>query len=154
MRYLCTNCNYIYNEDLWQEDDWIKAWTKFENLWDSFVCPSCGELPEVFHEIKEEINYLWKEPRDALEAEHFINIDFIWKDNIKISIWKWISHPVWAEHRITSIWIYDEYWDLVYEEFYREDEEAVLEFDVSDLDDFEIRARCSIHWVWWLKIKR
>lgn len=154
MRYLCTNCSYIYDEDRWEIDNNIKPGTKFENLWDSFVCPWCNELAEVFHEIKEEINYLSEIPFDALEDEHFINTEFDWENNIKITVWKWESHSTWAEHRISSIWIYDEYWDLVYEKFYLEDEEAILEFDISDLDDFEIRARCSIHWVWWVKIER
>ena len=154
MRYLCTNCNYIYDEDKGEVDDGIKAWTKFKNLWDFFVCPSCFEWPEVFHEIKEEINYLWEIPFDALEAEHFINIENIDSNNIRITVWKWESHPVWLEHRISSIWIYDEYWDIVYEKFFNEDEEVILEYDILDLDDFEIRVRCTIHWVWGLKVKR
>jgi len=154
MRYLCTGCNYIYDEDRGEIDDNIKAWTKFENLWDSFVCPNCWELPEIFHEIKEEINYLWEIPFDAIEAEHFINTVISESWIITITVWKWAFHPVWAEHRITSIWIYDEYWDLVFDKFYEEDEDPILEFDVSDLDDFVVKARCSIHWVWWLEIKR
>ena len=154
MRYLCINCNYIYDEDLGEVDEWIKSWTKFEKLWDSFVCPSCGELPEVFHEIKEEVNYLWDSPRDALEAEHFINIKDLWNNNIRILVGYEDSHPAWLEHRITSIWIYDEYWDLVYEEFFDKEQDAILDYNVSDLDDYEIRARCSIHWVWWRKVER
>ena len=154
MRYLCTGCNYIYDEDRGEIDDNIKPWIKFENLWDNFVCPACWELPEVFHEIKEEINYLWEIPFDAIEAEHFINTEFFEDWNIKITVWKWAFHPVWAEHRITSIGIYDEYWDLVYDKFYQKDEDPILGFDVSDLDDFEIRARCSIHWVWGKKVER
>ena len=153
MRYLCTNCNYIYDEDKWEIDDSIKPWTKFEALWDNFCCPGCGENCDLFHEIKEEVSYLSEIPFDALEAEHFINVEFD-SDNIKVTVWKWESHPVWTEHRISSLWIYDEYSDLVYEKFFTEDKQAILEFDVSDLDDFEIRARCSIHWVWGLKIER
>jgi hypothetical protein len=34
---------------------------------------------------------------------------------------------------------------LVYEIFLTEDETPETEFDISDLDDFEIRVRCSIH---------
>lgn len=154
MRYLCTGCQYIYDEDRGEIDDNIRPWTKFDNLWDVFICPGCGELPEVFHEIKEEINYLWEIPFDAIEAEHFINTE-IWDDwNLTITIWKWAFHPVWAEHRITSIWIYDEYWDLVYEEFFKPWNPAYLEFDISDLDDFEIRTTCSLHGVFSKKFER
>ncbi len=154
MRYLCVNCQYILDEDKWEIDYNIDPWTKFENFWDSFVCPSCGELPENFHEIKEEINYLWEIPFDVIEAEHFINFEFLNNSKINISVWKWEFHPTWLDHRITSIWIYDEYWDLVFDKYYKEDEDPVLDFDISDFDDFEIRVRCSIHGVWGVKIER
>jgi rubredoxin len=153
MRYLCTSCSYIYNEDNWELEDNIKPWTKFENLWDSYICPVCGELPDVFHEIKDEINYLGDIPMDAIEAEHFIEINEL-DNNIKVSIWKWDYHPAWLEHRISSIWLYDEYSDLVCEIFLGEDEIPETEFDISDLDDFEIRIRCTIHGVWWVRVKR
>jgi len=154
MRYLCTNCSYIYDEDKWEIEDNIPAWTKFDILWDYYECWSCWWLADLFQEIKEEVNYLREIPFDALEAEHFINLEYLWDDNIRISVWKWESHSYWSDHRIWSIGIYDEYWDLVYEKFYLEDEEPVLEFNVSDLDDFEIKARCTIHWVWAIKVER
>ena len=153
MRYLCTACNYIYNEDLGEKEDWIKAWTKFEDLKDNFVCPSCWELPEAFYGITEEVNYLWDSPKDALEAEHFINIEKLDEKEIRISVWFWEFHPTWEEHRITSIGIYDEYGDLVYKQFFMPAEEPILEFDVSDLWEYEIRAICSIHGVWGRKVK-
>lgn len=154
MRFMCTGCNYIYNEDNGDLEDNIRPWTKFENLWDSYVCPVCWELPDVFHEIIDEINYLWDIPMDVIEAEHFINTELLTEDKIKITIWKWDFHPAGEEHRITSIWLYDEYGDLVYEIFLTEDETPETEFDISDLDDFEIRIRCSLHWVWGVKIER
>lgn len=153
MRYLCTGCNYIYDEDKWDIDDNIKPWTKFEKLWDSYVCPVCWEAPDIFHEILEEINYLWDIPMDVIEAEHFINIDKLDENNIKVSVGAWEYHPVWFDHKITSIWLYDEYGDLVYEIFLHEDETPEIEFDISDLDDYEIRVKCSLHWVWGLKVE-
>jgi len=153
MRYLCTSCNYIYDEDLWDKTEWIKSWTKIENLWDNFVCPVCGEYKDIFHWIKEEINYLTEKPQDAIEANHFIKIT---KNNdwrTKFEIWFLEFHPSGEEHRISSIWIYDEYWDLVYEKFFSSWEEPVLVFDVSDLDEYEIRARCIVHGIWGRKIK-
>ena len=153
MRYLCVNCSYIYNEDLWDKVENINPWTKFEDLWDSFVCPVCWEYKDMFQEIKDEIIYLWDSPKDILEAEHFINIEKLNEKEIRISVWFWDFHPSWEEHRITSIWIYDEYSDLVYEQFFMPAEDPVLEFDVSDLWEYEIRARCSIHWVWGRKVK-
>jgi len=148
MRYLCVWCNYIYNEDLGDKTEGIKPGTKFEELPENFTCPVCWETKDMFQEIKEEINYLWEQPKDVLEIEHFINVKKIDSNNIQISIWYNELHPSWEEHRITSIWIYDEYWDLIYEEFFQAWEDAILEYDISDFDEYEIRARCSIHWVW------
>jgi len=50
-----------------------------------------------------------------------------------------------AEHRILSIWLFDEYWDLVEEKFLNVDDDSVVTFDNYDLDDIEIRVRCSKH---------
>lgn len=151
MRYLCTNCHYIYDEDKWELDDGIESWTKFDNLWDHYVCPVCSSYPDTFQEIKEEINYLWNIPMDFIEAEHFINVKTLDENNIKVSIWSGDYHPNWPDHRITSIWLYDEYSELVEEIFLVEGENPEVEFDISDLDYYEIRVRCSLHWVWWLK---
>jgi rubredoxin/desulfoferrodoxin (superoxide reductase-like protein) len=148
MKYLCVNCNYIYDEDLWDKTEWIKSWTKFEKLWDSFVCPVCGEYKDSFHWIKDEVIYLEDFPKDWLEAEHFILSKKLDNWKTRFTVWFSENHPSWEEHRISSIWIYDEYGDIVYEEFFEAWEEAILDFDVSDLDEYEIRARCLIHWVW------
>ncbi len=152
MRYICTNCSYIYDEDLGDLDSNIPAGTKFYDLWDYYTCPVCSELPDIFHEIKEEINYIQKSTIDKLEQSHFIDIKSIDKDNIKISIWKEEIHPCWLEHRITSIWLYDEYWDIVDEVFLEEDMPPETDFDISDLDEYEVRVRCTIHWVWARKV--
>lgn len=155
MRYLCTNCNYIYDESIWDKEEEIKAWTKLDNLWDNFSCPVCWELAEEFHEIKEEVNYIDENNLLWIEMEHFINININIKNwNLRVDIWKWDFHPSWEEHRISSISLYDEYWDLIEEKFLMVWEEPVVEFDISDLDDFEIRTRCSLHWVWGRKIER
>lgn len=153
MRYLCTNCNFLYDEDLWDKEDNIKPWTKFYNLGDSYVCPVCWELPDIFHEIIDEINYLWDWPEDFIEVEHFIDIEDIDENTIRTSVWKWNLHSSWEEHRITSIWLYDEYGDLVIESFFNAWMDPEIEFDISDLDDYEVRVRCSLHGVWGRKIK-
>ncbi len=148
MKYLCTNCSYIYDEDLGDKLENITPWTKFEDLKENFKCPVCSCPKDLFHEIKEEVIYLNEKAQDLIEAEHFINYKFDW-NIIKISVWNPIAHPSWEEHRITSIWLYDEYWDLIYEKFFAIWEEAYLEFEHSFIDIYEIRARCSIHWTWW-----
>jgi desulfoferrodoxin (superoxide reductase-like protein) len=67
-----------------------------------------------------------------------------------VTIWNEI-HPMWESHRITSISLYDEYEDLIEEKFMDYDEDPIVEFDFDDLGEYEIRCRCSLHWVWWKK---
>jgi rubredoxin len=153
MRYLCTSCNYIYDESIWDKEEGVKSGTKFENLWDNFCCPVCGELSEEFHEITEEINYIDENNLLWMEMEHFINIE-IKSWNLEVKIGKWDFHPSWEEHRISQISLYDEYWDFVEERFFVSGQEAFAEFDISDLDDLEIRIRCTLHWVWGRKFER
>jgi hypothetical protein len=47
--------------------------------------------------------------------------------------------------------LYDEYGDLIEEKFMDFDEDPIIEFDFDDLWEYEIRCRCSLHWVWWKK---
>lgn len=152
MRYLCTECNYIYDESLGDSEEWIKSWTAFYSLWDYFTCPVCGETKDSFHEITEQINYIEDENSvDFMELDHFMEI---YKEEwlIEVKIWKEM-HPSWEDHRITEISLYDEYGDLVETKFIEVWEEPEVQFDISDLDDYELRVRCSLHWVWWRKIK-
>ena len=57
------------------------------------------------------------------------------------------------EHRILSIWLFDEYWDLVEEKFLWIDDDTVVVFDDYDLDEIEIRVRCSKHWIFGKKFE-
>ena len=147
MRYLCTSCNYIFDESIWDKWEWIKPWIKLDNLWDYFVCPVCGDNRDSFQEIIEEINYITGEDTyDFMEIEHFIDI-YREDDLIEVRVWKEL-HPSWEEHRITQISLYDEYGDIVEDKFLQAWEEPEIEFDISNLDDFEVRVRCSLHGVW------
>jgi len=154
MRYLCTNCSYIYDESLWDEVENIKSWTKFYKLGDNFKCPVCWEDQDSFQEIIDEVNYidenniLW-----SIDLEHFINIEDLWGWRIEVSVGKDSLHPSEKEHRITSITLLDEYWDIVSEEFLQVWQDPIVEFDVSDLDEYEIQARCNIHGLWGRKVK-
>ena len=152
MRYICTNCNYIYDESIWDEGEWICSSTFFYSLWDSFVCPVCGEDRDNFYEIEEEVNYIMKQSYiDYLAEEHYPKIKKSdWK--IIVSVWKGLLHPMWEDHRISSILLYDEYSDLIEEIFLEIDEDPVVEFENQDLDEYEIRIRCTLHWLWWIII--
>jgi rubredoxin len=139
MKYLCVNCNYIYDEALWDSTEWIKAWTKIEEL---EICPVCFEY-DIFEPIKEEVIYIEEDTKDKFELAHFIEVE---KKNwvLKVVIWG-NSHPMWEEHRICWAWLFDEYWDLVDEEFLSADWDSIVEFVDYDLWEFEVRVMCSQH---------
>lgn len=154
MKYLCTNCGYIYDESFWDKDENIKAWTKFFDLWNDYVCPICWEESQDFQEIIEEINYLDKDNLIWIDLEHFIDIKKLDAWKIEVLVGKWGLHPSWEEHKINHIYLLDEYWDLVDEKFLSTWEDPIVEFDVSDLDEYTIIARCTIHWLWGRKVEQ
>ena len=49
-KYVCSTCGYVYDEALGDEENSIKAGTKFEDLPDDFVCPLCGVGQDMFSE--------------------------------------------------------------------------------------------------------
>lgn len=145
MKYLCTNCNYIYDNDLWDLEEWIKVWEELD------LCPVCEEY-DSFQWIRDEVNYIeWDSNLEKIEIDHFPEVNIKW-DKLEVSIW-WEVHPMWEEHRIASVSLFDEYWDLIETKYLELEQEAIVEFDFDDLDEFEIRLKCSLHWVWWKKFK-
>ena len=48
MKYVCTVCGYVYDEETGDIDNGIEAGTAFEDLPDDFVCPLCGVGKEEF----------------------------------------------------------------------------------------------------------
>jgi len=142
MKYLCTNCNYVFDKALWDKEEYIEIWEELDK------CPVCEEY-DTFQWIEEEVNHIEVNENknlDSIEIDHFPEVEIKdWK--LKVSIWNEI-HPMWPEHRIASIGLYDEYGDLIEEKFLKMDNEATVIFDFDNLDEFEIRAKCSLHWIW------
>lgn len=52
VKYECTACNYIYDEDVGDPDGDIKPGTKFEDIPDDWVCPVCGVGKDLFEKIE------------------------------------------------------------------------------------------------------
>jgi rubredoxin-NAD+ reductase len=48
--YVCTVCNWEYNEDLGCPDEGIAPGTKFEDLPDDFECPLCHVSKDMFEQ--------------------------------------------------------------------------------------------------------
>ena len=139
MKYLCINCSYIYDESFWDTNEWIEPWTKIEKLEN---CPVCFET-DTFNHIDEEIIYIDEDTKDNIELEHLIELEKEW-ENLLVTIWS-NMHPMLEEHRITWAWLYDEYWDLVAEEFLSPDSDLVVEFEDFYLWEFEVRVKCNQH---------
>lgn len=52
MKYECQVCGYIYDEETGDEENGIKAGTKFSELPSDWVCPLCGAGKDEFKEVK------------------------------------------------------------------------------------------------------
>lgn len=52
MKYVCTVCGFVYDEEVGDPDNGIAPGTKFEDLPDDYLCPWCGQGKEVF--VKEQ----------------------------------------------------------------------------------------------------
>ena len=48
MKYVCTACGYVYDEEKGIPEEGIAPGTKFEDLPEDFVCPVCGAGKDMF----------------------------------------------------------------------------------------------------------
>ena len=48
MKYICTVCGYVYDEEAGAPEAGIAPGTKFEDLPDSFACHMCGVGKDMF----------------------------------------------------------------------------------------------------------
>jgi len=133
--------------------EWINPGTNFYSMQDFFACPVCSEWTDSFELENEDVLYAEDSSKlDFMERQHIPNIEILW-DSVVIRVWI-DEHPMMEEHYIASIAIYDEYWDLVQEEFLSPESIPEIHFDISSLDDFEVRAKCNLHWIWGVKVER
>lgn len=143
MKYFCTTCNYNYDEAFWDEIEEKEAGTK---IWNMEICPNCGEV-DSFLFVKEEVNYVDENTFLIKELEHFIEIEQQEENwNLKVIIWE-SEHPMDENHTISSVSLFDEYWDLVEEKFLKNEVVSETFFSDYGLDNFEIRVKCNKHWV-------
>lgn len=47
-KYVCTVCGWVYDPEIGDPDNNVKAGTAFEDLPDDWVCPVCGVGKEDF----------------------------------------------------------------------------------------------------------
>ena len=147
------NCWYIYDEALWDHVDNIEPWTNIDTLINENIhCPVCSASFDDFSPIEDEILYA-EDPQNLnhLEMEHIPHIVYQDDSRIEVSVGKEL-HTMDDDHRITAMYLVDDEGHIVEEVFIMPDEEPIYEFDISDLDIFELRSSCSKHWLWssWL----
>ena len=68
MKYMCTACGYVYDEDLGDPNNGIEPGTKFEDLPADYFCPLCGADKDAFALVKQFI----KVKNNYLERRKFI----------------------------------------------------------------------------------
>ena len=151
MQYLCTQCNYIYDEFMWDKELQIAPWTFFEELKEDFKCPICWSSKEYFHWIKEEVlKANDKNNLNLVEKKHIPNVKI--KDNkIFVKIWE-TKHIMTDEHYIVYIELLDENQKQIDIKYLTSIDKPEAIFDKDFLDTFEVRAKCNLDWLWstWL----
>jgi rubredoxin len=50
MKYVCSVCGYVYDEEKGDEENGIAPGTKFADLPEDFVCPICGVGKDSFEQ--------------------------------------------------------------------------------------------------------
>jgi len=51
--YLCISCGWIYNPEEGDPDNDLEPGVPFEELYDGWICPNCGDGKEAFELIEE-----------------------------------------------------------------------------------------------------
>ena len=51
MRYICSNCGYIYDPDVGDPEGGIEEGTSFEELPEDWVCPICYQDKSFFDQL-------------------------------------------------------------------------------------------------------
>ena len=46
-------CDFIYDEELGDQEEGFPPGTRFEDIDDNWICPDCGATKEIFVEMKE-----------------------------------------------------------------------------------------------------
>ncbi len=131
-----------------EKNDDIAPGTRYD---DNFACPGCDEYG-TFQVIEEEVNMIDEtNDEEFMELLHIPVRQILPNGKLQVRVWR-EPHPMGDDHRITTIALHDEYGDVVEEKFLDEHDEASAEFDIDDLDEYEIRIRCSLHGTWGMKI--
>ncbi len=154
LRYHCTNCSYIYNPYMWDEESSIDPWTDFSDVGEFWVCPICWWSKDDFVEIKEHINEI-SNPDDLFPEEERHIPFYTEMEDGKVNITIWSEDEPFVQddvHYVEYVWLFDDDgWVIDIANF--PDNEVTL--DSFWVEEYEVRASCSMHWVWkWIKLNQ
>ena len=152
-KYHCTNCSYQYNPYFGDEEQWIESWTDFWDIPEDRYCPVCNEWKDNFIEVKE--NILEASSFENLLPQEERHIPFYQETVSKLLVTIGTEDEPFIhdeDHFIEFVWVYDENWELL-EIIDFPDTDNDIEFELPDTEEYEVRASCSLHWVWkWIKL--
>ena len=52
-KWQCMACDYIYDEELGDEEEGLAPGTRWEDIPDDWYCPDCGAEKEMFMEMED-----------------------------------------------------------------------------------------------------
>lgn len=151
-KFHCTNCSYVYNPFLWDEESEVESWTAFDELHDNWHCPVCSENKEFFVEIPENIHDFKK--FEELLPEEIRHTPFYYEKDWKIIISIWTEDESFSQdevHFIEYVGLFYNDWEIIDYIKLPENLDEII-FDLDNIDEYEVRASCSLHWVWrWVR---
>lgn len=145
-KYICTECNFLY--DPFSENEEGEPNGDFEFLGESWSCPHCGSDRDNFMQVPENIHDAPRSTEDASDEElRHTPFYFRQEDKLVVRVGNEDSLPFDPEwHFIEYVGVFDEYGENI-DIIYRPDLEIVT-FDYPDYEDFEVRAACNLHGTW------
>ncbi len=87
-KWLCVPCGYIYDENIWDPDGGIAAWTKFEDIPDTWRCPVCWVWKWDFILIEWEIK---------VNESKIVSLEYLTEDviELQVDLQKEVSFTSW-----------------------------------------------------------
>ena len=148
-KYICTNCQAIYDPLFGDEENEIEVGTSFESIWESWVCPICFASKDFFFSLPEIVHDpISEDMMSDLEYSHIPR--FIeYREKIYVWIGDEDGYSNNKEHQIIYVGIFDEDGEII--DIIKINPTILQEWFIFDFpldESYEIRAACNIHGVW------
>ncbi|EKE29119.1 MAG: acyl-CoA dehydrogenase protein [uncultured bacterium (gcode 4)] len=149
LKYHCTNCWYVYNPYIWDPEQEAEPGTDFESLNEDWLCPVCAEWKDFFVELAQSVHEI-SDIEDLLPQEE-THVPFYTEEDGKLLVEMWTEDNPFVQddvHFVEYIGVFDENWDPFEIIDMPNLENWPLVFELPDYEFWELRASCSLHWVW------